>query len=163
MHACSSINLLQRKPSIALKQSTAVPVVSTSMEEFEYKRFDLFYLTGYKVSFFAALLTFGPYNCCGKKKSRTIFMAKFLLKVDFNCSEGGSPLWIRRQQMPVWSFTTDPFERELIFRSSKFKPNEWLASTCSSKYHPLSVGADYWAQRVEILSFHFVGLTSQRV
>ena len=129
MHACSSINLLQRIPSIALKQSTAVPVVSTSMEEFEYNRFDLFYLTGSKVSFSPALLTFGPSNSCGKKKSGTICMAKFLLKVDFNCSEGGSPLWIRRQQMPVWSFTTDPFERELIFRSSYIKE-----AKCQQKY-----------------------------
>ena len=89
MHACSSINLLQRIPSIALKQSTAVPVVSTSMEEFEYNRFDLFYLTGSKVSFFPALLTFGPSNCCDKKKSRTICMAKFLLKVDFKTASRG--------------------------------------------------------------------------
>ena len=66
--------------------------MSTSMEEFEYNRFDLFYLTGSKVSFPPALLTFGPSNSCGKKKSGTICMAKFLLKVDFNCSEGGYPL-----------------------------------------------------------------------
>ena len=65
--------------------------MSTSMEEIEYNQFDLFYLTGSKVSFFSALLTFGPSNSCGKKKSRTICMTKFLLKDDFNCSEGGYP------------------------------------------------------------------------
>ena len=62
------------------------------MEEFEYNRFDLFHLTGSKVSFYTALLVFGPSNSCGKKKSHTICRAKFLLKVDFNCSEGGYPL-----------------------------------------------------------------------
>ena len=54
--------------TIALEQSKAVPVVSTSMEEFEYNRFYLFYLTGSKVSFFPALLTFGPSNSCAEKK-----------------------------------------------------------------------------------------------
>ena len=63
--------------------------MSTSVEEFEYNRFDLFYLTGSKVNFFPALLTFGSFNSCRKKKSS---MAKFFLKVDFNCNEGGFPL-----------------------------------------------------------------------
>ena len=80
------------KDNCQSQQSTAVPVVSTSMEKFEYNRFDLFHLTGSRVSFFPALLTFGPSNSCGEKKSRTICMAKFLLKVDFSCSEGGYPL-----------------------------------------------------------------------
>ena len=77
---------------MAFQQSTAVPVVSTSMEEIEYHWFNLFHLTGTRVSFFPALLTFGPSNSCSKKKSRTICMAKFLFKVDLNCSEGGYPL-----------------------------------------------------------------------
>ena len=66
--------------------------LSISKEEFEYNRFDLFHLSGSRVSFFPALLTFGPSNSCSKKKSHTICMEKFLLKVDLNCSEGGYPL-----------------------------------------------------------------------
>ena len=77
---------------MAFQQSTAVPFVSTSMEEIEYNWFNLFHFTGTRVSFFPALLTFGPSNSCSKKKSRTICMANFLLKVDPNCSEGGYPL-----------------------------------------------------------------------
>ena len=63
---------------MAFQQSTAVPVVSTSMEEIEYHWFNLFHLTGTRVSFFPALLTFGPSNSCSKKKSRTICMAKLV-------------------------------------------------------------------------------------
>ena len=77
---------------MAFQQSTAVPIVSTSKKEIEYNWFNLFHSTGSRVSFFPALLTFGPSNSCSKKKSHTICMEKFLLKVDLNCSEGGYPL-----------------------------------------------------------------------
>ena len=77
---------------MAFQQSTAVSVVSTSMEEIEYNWFNLFRLTGSRVSFVLALPTLGPSNSCSKKKSRTICMAKFLLKVNLNRSEGGYPL-----------------------------------------------------------------------
>ena len=77
---------------MAFQQSTAVPVVSTSKKKIEYNWFNLFHSTGSRVSFFPALLTFGPSNSCSKKKSHTICMEKFLLKVDLNCSEGGYPL-----------------------------------------------------------------------
>ena len=43
--------------------------LSTSMEEFEYNRFDLFDLTGSRVSFFPALLTSGPSNFHLKRKA----------------------------------------------------------------------------------------------
>ena len=67
---------------MTLQQSTAVPVVSTSMEEFEYNWLDLFDLTGSRVSFFPALLTSGPSNSCGKKNVDLILFIYLYLYMD---------------------------------------------------------------------------------
>ena len=67
---------------MTLQQSTAVPVVSTSMEEFEYNWFDLFHLTVSRVSFFPALHTSGPSNSCGKKKVDLILFTYLYLYMD---------------------------------------------------------------------------------